>query len=124
MTITGFNLKAKIALILQERSIDNETQSYLRATESVMSAMQARMTSQTQENADSEEESALTAGAVTAKSLTAQLRAKLKALEKKSVRSKHHAAIAAAASPSPPPATAGPSAVPAKRLEFLIKNNF
>ena len=81
--------------ILQERSIDNETQSYLRATESVMSAMQARMTSQPQENADSEEESALTAGAVTAKSLTAQLRAKLKALEEKSVRSKHHAAIAA-----------------------------
>lgn len=82
-----------------------------------MSAMQARMTSQPQENADSEEESALTAGAVTAKSLTAQLRAKLKALEEKSVRSKHHAAIAAAASPSPPPVAAGPSAVPAKRLE-------
>jgi len=82
-----------------------------------MTAMQARMTNQSLENADSEEEAGLSVGAVTAKSLTAQLRAKLKALEQKSVRSKHHAAIAAAAAtPSPPPVAPVPAALPIKRF--------
>ncbi|XP_059480039.1 nucleolar protein dao-5-like isoform X2 [Neocloeon triangulifer] len=101
-----------------ERPVDNETESYLRTTESVMSAMQARMTSQTLDNADSEEEAGLSSGAVTAKSLTAQLRAKLKALEQKSVRSKHHAAIAAAVAkaPSPPPVAPAPTSAALKRV--------
>ncbi|XP_065343321.1 centrosomal protein of 170 kDa-like isoform X3 [Cloeon dipterum] len=106
-----------------ERAADNETESFLRTTESVMTAMQARMTSQSNENADSEEEAGLSAGAVTAKSLTAQLRAKLKALEQKSVRSKHHAAIAAAAAStvvvtasSPPPIAPAPTSLALKRV--------
>jgi hypothetical protein len=54
-----------------------ETESYLRTTESVMTAMQARMTCKSQQDTDNGDEAAVQA-------LTSQLRAKLRVLEQKS----------------------------------------
>lgn len=67
-----------MACTLQERNVvSDETESYLRTTESVMTAMQARMTSKCQAEVETGDEAAVQA-------LTSQLRAKLRVLEQKS----------------------------------------